>query len=211
MERMPDQSPVAPPKKHPARRNLLYGLLAVCVLVAVNIAVYSQIYRRGLIPPTLYSTPTMQFPSVPAETGMVPANPPTDETSLNAPSETPSPPAPIPETPARTETETPTILKTPFPTTPAPPSPTPEFESCQYTLKAGPQDFLYAIYWNWHINENIPYVQNFYARITCAVLLSNKACAYDSNYPGKVMPGWVLVLPGVSPNICLLHNGTPVP
>ena len=108
-------------------------------------------------------------------------------------------------------TDTPVMTQTPETATPLGPSLTPAFGSCQYTLKSGPRDYLYAIYWNWHINKAIPVVNDFYARITCAPLLSNIVCTYSVAKPGKTQPGWILILPGVSSNICLHYGGIPTP
>jgi hypothetical protein len=122
------------------------------------------------------------------------------KTLTPAPTLDPDLPAP-PEPPA----------STPVPPISAVPTPTPTFGTCQYTLKAGKNDFLYSIYWSWHINQNIGNVKDFYRKITCSARLENLECRYDADKPGVTRPGWILDLPGVKPEICTFHGGTPQP
>jgi hypothetical protein len=193
----PHQSNTKPRKSFP------YEVLVLIILLVAVIATYTRIFRQGLIP-------TSALPPKLTETGM-----PADETSqpgtlLNGDSSSviTSTLTPFAET---LSTETPGLTQTPAAAIPSAPSLTPAFGSCQYTLKSGPRDFLYAIYWNWHIDKNIPDLNDYYARIYCAPLLSNTKCDYLSDDPDTTQPGWILILPGVTTNNCYHYGGTPVP
>ena len=212
-----------PPRSDPASGNSrFYQFLALFVLLVAGMVVFALIYQQGLIPQFLSpATPTRTL--TPAET-LPPETTSSSYLSLlntltAAPlvetqrSETPMDETPPDETstggtPAE---ETPTLTETPTPLATLPPSPTPAFGSCQYTLKPGSGDFLYAIYLSWHIKQNIPVVKDYYARIYCAALLSNLKCNYQASNPNITQPGWILVLPGVSAATCSAHAGTPVP
>jgi hypothetical protein len=194
-------------------KSILYGILGICVLLAANYAVYRLMLGKGLDPISAFSATFIATWTPPVETSV-------SETVLNGVSTseatftlTPSVQAPPTETPlpeAPGLSETPIMTETPTPAASLAPSLTPAFGSCQYTLKPGPNDFLYSIYWKWQINKNIPYLKNYYAGISCAVILSNKTCDYQAAYPGITQPGWILVLPGVTPNMCLYHGGIPL-
>jgi hypothetical protein len=213
-----------PPRPNPASGNSrFYQFLALFILLVAVMVVSALVYQQGLIPQFLSPATPTRTVTPPAETSAPEttsssylslvntltaaplrqtqlAETPTDEISAG---ETPSD-----EIPA---SETPTLTETPTPPAPSTPSLTPAFGSCQYTLKPGPGDFLFAIYLSWHINENIPLVKDYYARIYCAALLSNLECSYEAANPNITQPGWILVLPGVSSEICSAHSGTPVP
>jgi hypothetical protein len=180
------------------KKPILYEVLVISALLVAVIVVYTRIFRQGLIPTSILSATL-------TETGTPSTEIPVSETPLNGVSsiETTLTFTPVAETPIFTEP--------PASTTPSSPSLTPAFGSCQYTLKSGPDDYLYAIYWNWHIDKNIPDLNNYYARIYCAALLSNIKCDYQAADPDITQPGWILILPGVSSNICLYHGGTPAP
>jgi hypothetical protein len=203
---MTEQS--APPHRSNPRKSILYELLVIFIVLIAVIVVYLLIFSQGLIPGfPLSATPTQT--ATPTDEITLPEAPSKGYSSLVKtltalpPTETPSTETPSSEALISTET--------PDATPSATPSLTPAFGSCQYTLKSGPEDFLYAIYWNWQINKNIPVLQDFYARITCAALLSNLKCDYQAANPDVIQPGWILILPGVSANTCLYHGGTPVP
>lgn len=212
-----------PPQPRPGPgKSRLYELLALVLLLVVMMAVFALIYRQGLTPDFLLpATPTRTL--TPAET-----SPPETTSSsylslVNTLTAAPLVETQLAETPTEgtllegtLTDETPTVTETPIPPTPVPPtpaapSPTPAFGSCQYTLKPGPGDFLYAIYLSWHIKENIPVVKDYYASIYCAALLSNLKCDYQASNPNITQSGWILVLPGVSAQTCSAHAGTPVP
>jgi hypothetical protein len=213
---MTEQSP-GPQRSNPnPRKSIFYGLLVLAILLVAVIIVYTRLYQQGLIPallwpatPTQTGTPLAEIISSDAHSSgylslvkTLTAGPPTETPSMEkSSSETPTSETLLDEAPIASETP---VLTTPFS-----PSLTPAFGSCQYTLKPGPGDFLYALYWNWHINANIPVVEDFYVKIHCAPLLSNFQCAYRVDDPDSIQPGWILILPGVSSNICLYHGGTP--
>ncbi len=214
---MTEQSPEPRRNNTVPRKSLPFVILGLVLLLAANIAVYLLIIRHGISPnTTLPMTQTAGKPAPESVLNAVPASklimtftpwgksPPSETPGLLKSTDTPLTDTPVPTRP-------PVITKTPAPTTVLKPSLTPVFGSCQYTLKPGPKDFLYAIYWNWQINKNIPVLQNFYAKIQCAALLSNRQCSYQAAYPGITQPGWVLILPGVTKNMCLYHGGTPLP
>lgn len=188
-------------------------LLVLGVLLLAVLFVYARLQRLRLLPDALLP-PT----STPSQTEMPLETDPPDEHSpgyyalvqtltaaplARTPEEQIASPQPtaIAETPAFTE----------IPTLPPLPTSTPTFGTCQYTLKAGKSDFLYSIYWNWHINQNIRSVKDFYAKITCSARLENMKCNYEADKPGVTQPGWILDLPGVKPEICTFHGGTPLP
>ena len=197
------------------RKSIPFVVLGLCLLLAANIGAYAVMIKKGLIPNLIALTPSLETGTPPVETSVT-------ETVLKGISSvgatlTFTPPAQTPPTKTLI-TETPGLTETPiFSGTHAPitltstPSLTPAIGSCQYTIKPGPKDFLNAIYWNWHINKNIPVIQKYYTKIFCATLLSNIKCTYKAATPGITQPGWILVLPGVLPNICFSHGGTPVP
>jgi hypothetical protein len=200
---MAEQSANSDQGKPKSRSSFSYEILVLIILLIAVIAIYTLIFRQSFIP-TVPLSPTFTETELPtAETSL-------PDTLLN---ETPSLQTTLTLTQSSETlpTDTPLLTQTPEATTPPGPSLTPAFGSCQYTLKAGPRDYLYAIYWNWHINKAIPVVNDFYARITCAPLLSNIGCTYNAAKPGKTQPGWILILPGVSPNICLHYGGIPAP
>ena len=208
---MTEQNPGPRPRDPAPGKSTRYGILGLCMLLAITIAVYVFLYRNDLLPfsigsatstqtatltpeISLTATRTMGSALVATFTSTLPAQAPPTQTS------DPNLPAPF-EPPA-------------YPPAPTPPYSsdiTPVLDSCQYTLKSGLNDFLYSIYWNWGIYQKFPNRNDFYAGISCAALLSNIACTYRAAYPNITQPGWILVLPGVSPNICLYHGGTPVP
>ncbi len=208
---MTEQNPGPRPRDPAPGKSTLYGILGLCLLLAITVAVYVYIYRNGLLPFSIgsaTSTPTATLASgsgVTATRRMVSAlvatftSTPPDQ---GPPTKTPDPNLPAPfEPPA-------------YPPAPTPPyssNVTPVLDACQYTLKPGLNDFLYSIYWNWGINKKFPNRNDFYSGISCAAILSNIDCTYKAAYPNITQPGWILVLPGVSPNICLAHGGTPVP
>ena len=207
---MTEPSP-SPHQHEPIPGNSIpLAVLGLCVLLAVDILVVTLIYKNGLIPTSMASATSTQTGTPPAETTTsVPVlNGVTALQATLTPS-TPTPETTMNEIPLATM---PSIL-TRTHATEAPPIPslTPVSGPCQYTLRPGPRDFLYAIYWNWHINKNIPNLDDYYAGISCAVILSNDKCTYQAADPGTTQPGWILVLPGVSTNICLYHGGTPAP
>jgi len=173
------------------RKSISYEVLVLCILLVAVIAIYTRIFRQDLI--SIFTSPTL------TETGMPAAETRQPETLLTGVTSS-----------VTTWTVTP-FADTPATATPSAPTLTPTFGSCQYTLKSGPRDYLYAIYWNWHIDRNIPEVNDYYARIYCAPLLSNIKCNYLAAKPGVTQPGWILILPGVSSNICYHYGGTPVP
>jgi hypothetical protein len=212
-----------PPSSSPTPGNItFYQFLAVFVLLVVVMVVFALVYQQGLIPQFLSpATPTHTLTPPPAtapestsssylsleetltaalllQTQL--AQTPTEEL---LPDETLTSEMPLEETPTVTEIPTPTIM-------PAP-SLTPAFGSCQYTLQAGAGDFLFAIYLNWGIKQNIPVVTDYYAGIYCAALLSNLDCNYQASNPNITQPGWILVLPGVPAGTCSAHGGTPLP
>ena len=210
-----------PPRRKPGRSIKKELLVLVMLLVAIA-AVFALIYWQGLAPDFLLPAAPTQTVTPPEETSL-PETTPAGFTSLvetltagplvetmtaAAPAETPLAGALLDEAPVD---ETPTGAETPAPALTSVPSQTPTYGSCQYTLKEGPADFLYAIYWNWHINQNIRNQYEFYAQIYCAALLNNMQCTYHADDPDTLLPGWILVLPGVSADICSLHGGTPVP
>jgi hypothetical protein len=211
---MTEQSPKPRQRNTIPRKSIPYVILGLGLLLVADLIVVKLIFNQGLIPTTLLSATPTETGALPTET-MVTSRvfngahlvATTSTPTLSA--DTPSTELPTTETPVLEET--PIFTGTPASTTSFTPSLTPVYESCQYTLKPGKNDFLYSIYWNWHINQNIPVLNNFYAKITCAVLLSNLKCSYHADSPGITQPGWILILPGVSANICLYHGGTPVP
>ncbi len=220
--------PETPPRRKTIpEKSIKKELLVLGMLLVAIAAVFALIYWQGLVPDLLLpGTPTPAITSA-AETSL-PATTPAGFTALvetltaaplaetmtaAAPQETPLAEALLNETPVdgTSVDETPGVTETPaLPMTPMP-SQTPAYGSCQYTLKEGPADFLYAIYWSWHINKNIRDVQDFYLKIYCAALLTNLKCDYHPGDPDTLLPGWTLVLPGVNANICSLHGGIPVP
>lgn len=188
-----------PHRKNPApRKTIIYEVLVLCVLLLAVIVVYALIFQRDIFPASI-------SPVTPTVTGRSSTEITASETPLD---EVPSMESTLTETPL---VELPISTETPASTTTFSPSLTPAFGSCQYTLRSGPVDYLYAIYWNWHINKNIASVQDYYARITCAALLSNIKCDYQAAKPNITKPGWILILPGVSANICLHYGGKPLP
>lgn len=211
---MTEQSPNPPQRNTIPRKSIPYVILGLGLLLVADLIVVKLIFDQGLIP-------TNSLSATPTETGTLPTETIVSGrefngahsgaiTSTQTPSaETPSTELPTTETPV--SGDTPIFTGTPATTTSFTPSLTPVYESCQYTLKPGKNDFLYSIYWNWHINQNIPVLKNFYTKISCAVLLSNLTCSYHADSPGITQPGWILILPGVSANICLYHGGIPVP
>jgi len=200
---MAEQSASPHQSKPKPRKSFFYEILVLGVLLVAVIAIYTRIFLQGLIPPFSLS-PTF------TETGMPSVETRQPETLLNGVSSfvTTWTLTPFAET---VSAETPMLTQTPATATASAPSLTPAFGSCQYTLKSGPRDFLYAIYWNWHIDKNIPELNDYYTKIYCAALLSNTNCHYRAADPDTTQPGWILILPGVSPNICLHYGGTPVP
>jgi hypothetical protein len=213
-----------PPGPHPGNPNpwksIFQKLLFLGVLLVAVVVIFTLIYQQGLVPAFLLPVTPGGIP--PAETAVpettssgyislvetLTAAPlvktPTPEAPLNTPPSAGTPPEDLP---APTEP----LAETPVPPTSLVPSLTPAFGTCQYTLKAGQDDFLYAIYWNWHIDNNIPYLQDYYAKISCGALLSNLECNYQPATPNVTQPGWILVLPGVPAELCLSHAGIPAP
>ena len=192
------EEPASPaPKNTAPGKPILYEVLVLCVLLLAVIVVYSQIFRKSLFPASR-TTATL------TGTGMA---------STKTPSETPSDgfSALEPSLTLTPNPELPNLFEPPIATAASAPSLTPAFGSCQYTLREGPVDYLYGIYWNWHINQNIPDIQDYYDRITCAPLLSNIGCEYQAADPDFTKPGWILILPGVSENNCLHYGGKPIP
>jgi hypothetical protein len=215
------EQPAGPHLSNPnPRRSTFYEFLVISILLVAVGVVFALIYLQGLVPAFL-------LPAAP--TGTAPADTALPESTssgylalvetLTAASsaKTQSFEAPVAATPL-TDTlpddmpaPTEPLARTPVPPTSSVPSLTPAFGSCQYTLKSGAEDFLYAIYWNWHIDDNIPRLQDYYAKIACAAVLTNMKCSYQSARPNITQPGWILDLPGVSASTCSSHGGTPVP
>lgn len=209
---MTEQIPGPRPRDPAPRKSILLGILGCCLLLAVVIAFYGFLFKNGLLPGSTGSATSTQT-ATPASNTTVTATPtkgvyaitatwPSTPTMYRSPTNTPDPDLPAPpQLPALPEAPTP-----PYTT-----DITPVLDSCRYALKPGKNDFLYSIYWKWGIYQKIPNLKDFYAGISCAGVPSNTACAYQASDPGTTMPGWVLILPGVSPNVCLSHGGTPVP
>ena len=208
---MTEQNPGPRPRDPAPKKSTRNGILGLCLLLAINVAVYVFIFRNGLLPVSIGPATSTQT-ATPASGTSVTATRTMGSAMVatftsTSPAQSPPAQTPNPDLPA------------PFEPPAYPPAPTPPYSSdatlvlaeCQYTLKPGLDDFLYSIYWNWGIYQKIPNLKNYYAGISCAGLLSNTACTYQASDPGTTMPGWTLVLPGVSPNICLSHGGTPVP
>jgi hypothetical protein len=217
---MKEPAPVHRPSNAIPRGSIPYVILGLLLLLAADYVVVGLIFKRGLIPgyvltatPTQTGTPTAEASL--REAGLNGSAVSVPSATLVPLAQTPQTETPVTLTPGMNEipvvTDTPEFPPTPAPTPTFTVSPTPVYTACQYALKPGPQDFLYAIYWSWHIDQKIPVLQNFYAGITCAVIASNEKCAYHAAEPGVTQPGWILILPGVTPNICLYHGGTPVP
>jgi hypothetical protein len=203
-EPMTGKSPNPGQRKPFPWRSILYGILGLGLLVVANLVVYGLIIKKGLLPdlPFLATTTPMDTPAVQS---IAPQAPLTGMSTIE-PTWTFTP---LAETPSLTET--PPFAHIPFWALSPMPEPTPAFVICRYTLKPGLDDFLYSIYLKWHIHDNIPDKQDFYAKIHCAVLQSNLKCDFHPADPDTTMPGWILDLPGVLPDICLFHGGTPVP
>jgi hypothetical protein len=207
-----------PPDPHPGNPNpwksIFQKLLFLGVLLVAVVVIFTLIYQQGLVPAFLLPPTPSGIPL--AETA-VPETTSSGyislvETLTAAPlAKTPTPEAPLYMPPTAMPAPTEPLAETPVPPTSLVPSLTPAFGTCQYTLKAGPADYLYAIYWSWHIKNNIPYLQDYYARISCAALLSNLECNYQPATPNITQPGWILVLPGVTAEVCLSHGGIPAP
>ncbi len=211
---MTEQSPNPRQRNTIPRKSIPYVILGLSLLLVADLIVVKLIFNQGLIPTTSLSATPTETGTLPTETmvsGRVfnGAHSGAIASTLTPSAEIPSTETPTTETPV--SGETPIFTETPASSTSPTPSLTPAYGACQYTLKPGIKDFLYSIYWNWHINDNIPILKNYYARISCAVLLSNLKCSYHADSPGITQPGWILILPGVSANICLYHGGTPVP
>jgi hypothetical protein len=198
----------APPHRSNSRKSILYELLVIFIVLIAVIVVYLLIFSQGLIPGFSLSATSTQT-ATPTDEIILPEAPSKGYSSLvRTLTALPSTETPSTETPS---SEAPMSTGTPTAEAPAMPSPTPAFGSCQYTLKSGPGDFLYTIYWNWRIYKRIPVVKDFYAKIYCASLLSNLQCEYQAADPGTIQPGWILILPGVTSNNCLNHGGKPLP
>jgi hypothetical protein len=203
---MTEQSGLPRPRNTMPGKSNPYVVLGFCMLLIADIVIVTLIFKQGLFPgPSLSATLL--------ETGMPSYLTTASETPLNGVSsvETKLPITPLVETPPgeTPTTETPILFQTPALTTPSPGSLPQAYGTCQYALKSGKKDYLFTIYLNWQIIKNIPNVKDYYAAISCAVLLSNTSCDYHAAYPDITQPGWILILPGVSPDICLSHGGTP--
>jgi hypothetical protein len=198
----------SPQRKNTPGSSARSGLLVLGVLLLAVLVVFVLIYQQGLVPDFLLRPTLTLAETTPEATGLPDTTPP-GYTSL-VETLTAGPLAQT-QTVEAAQEEMPVAEDTLLPPTPSMPSPTPSFGSCQYTLKSGPSDFLYAIYWNWHINNAIQDVDEYYTRIYCAALQENIECDYHSGDPDTILPGWILVLPGVTANICTFHGGTPVP
>jgi hypothetical protein len=219
---MTESSEIIPPPNPAPSNSSFYQFLALFILLVVVMVVFALLYQHGLIPQFL-------SPATPTRTLTLAVTSPSESTSSSylsleetltaAPllqtqlAQTPTEEL-LPDETSTIETpleETPSITEIPTPTIPPAPSLTPAFGSCQYTLTAGPQDFLFAIYLNWGIKQNIPVVNDYYAGIYCAALLSNLDCNYQASNPNITQPGWILVLPGVPAGTCSARGGTPLP
>ena len=209
---MTEQNPGPHPRDPTPGKSTRNGILGLCLLLAINAALYVVLFRNGLLPFSMGPAAFTQT-ATPAPGSSVTAMPTQGAYAITAT----WPPTP---TEYRFPTQTPDPnLPAPYEPPAYPPAPTPPYSTdatlvlaeCQYTLKPGLDDFLYSIYLKWDIYKKIPNRKNFYAGISCAGLLSNTACTYKASFPNITQPGWTLVLPGVSPNICLGHGGTPVP
>jgi len=208
---MTEQNPGPRPRDPAPGKSTRNGILGLFLLLVINVAVFGLIYRNGLLPFSIGPAMSTQTATPAAETGVT-ATPKMGSALVATFTSTPPGQGPPTKTPDPN-------LPAPFEPPAYPPAPTPPYSSdvtpvldaCQYTLKPGLNDFLYSIYWNWDIYQKYPNRNDFYAGISCAAILSNIGCTYKAAYPNITQPGWILVLPGVSPNTCLNHGGTPVP
>jgi hypothetical protein len=202
---MTEQLPDPRPRAKTSRKSNLFGILGICLLLVVVIAFYVYLSKSGLLPGSVTLTQTVMplGETSPTKNGLKTA-------ALPAGPWTPTPT--IPSFPAKiANTDIPLVTEASVPTPPYTTDITPVLSACQYTLKPGKKDFLYSIYWKWGIYQKYPILDDFYAGISCAGLPANTGCAYQAADPDTTMPGWTLILPGVTPNTCLAHGGTPVP
>lgn len=80
---------------------------------------------------------------------------------------------------------------------------TPEVRAeCNYTVKPG--DSILKI------TGRLGSVYQSPTEIMCASLPENSGCAFDPNDPDKIIPGWILTFPNVTPANCSAAGGTPL-
>jgi serine/threonine protein phosphatase PrpC len=116
------------------------------------------------------------------------------------------------ETPTFTQTpiptETPTITQT-LPTSSSLPPVNPVLFSCQWKVTLGTSLWGLATSWAGILPSNEPGLIAFYDTVKCAPQ-PNGNCDYQP--PSRlIIPGWILILPQIPSNICILKGGTPIP